>query len=224
MFPYKAEFDKVVIYSDVDITQKLNDIIPDVNLRLKEVDFLVSGKKSKIFICYNQKLFNFYARLAFQYPKIQGFVISFLNNFYLSNENIQHCGIISRGLPRYVKRQGNLGHVLAHELVHKYIYNNLGFWTNRKLPFWKNEGYAEYGAHIYHIKNDSTISLVSRIEELLNYRIWMNHDKIVKDTYQWELMIEYLTELQGYDFSDIMHDSVTLDKTYSEMIQWYGNQ
>jgi hypothetical protein len=224
MFPHKAEFERVTIYSDKDIAHELIEIMSDVEARLQGLDLKFEGSKPRVFICYNQKLFNFYVRLFFQYPGIQGFGPSITNNYFLSNENILRLGAISQGLPKYIKRQGSLGHAITHEMVHHYILNSLDLWTSSSIPFWKNEGFTEYGTHINYIKNDSTTSLASRIDEMLNDHIWMGHDRAVRDAYKWELMVEYLIEIRGYKRAEIMQDSVTYAGTYSAMIDWYKDK
>ena len=222
LFEKVGKYERVTIYSDNEKLENIDGIINDVNRRLADFDLPDSDNIPRIFVCQNQGLFGFYARLTLLSPNIQGFVIPLFDNVFLSVNKINELGAQSRGLPRYIKRQGSISHAITHELVHGFILDSLELNTMRGLSFWKNEGYVEYKSNIILIRSDSTASLKSRIAEFIDDRIWLGYDPHVHEAYGWELTVEYLSEVKEYGLRDIMADSVTYRDTYTDMLNWYS--
>ncbi len=222
LFNKVGEYERVIIYSDSKDLENIDGIIGDVNRRLADFDLPGSDNIPRIFVCQKQGLFGFYARLTLLSPNIQGFVLPLFDNVFLSVTKINELGKQSRGLPRFIKRQGSISHAITHELVHGFILDSLELNTMRGLSFWKNEGYTEYKSNIILVRSDSTASLKKRVAEFIDDRIWRGYDPYVREAYGWELMVEYLSEIKEYGLRDIMADSVTYGDTYTDMLNWYS--
>ena len=116
-------------------------------------------------------------------------------------------------------REGDPAHVIAHEIVHDYAEDALGFLTYYRLPVWKREGYAEYGSTIAVIREDGAAGLADRIDFLLEDRNWYPGD-FAREYYRGAVLVEYLLDVEGYRFADIMDESVTLETARDAMLRW----
>jgi hypothetical protein len=155
---------------------------------------------------------------------VQGFNLSVLGTSYISAERIRLLGESSHGFPPYGVRRGDPAHVIAHEIVHDYHSDAVGIRVYRRLPWWKREGYAEYGASIAAIRADGTHSLIDRIDLLTNDGLWWNSPDWVRESFRAALLVEYLADVRGYRLAEIMRDEVTLDETQAAMLRWRSEQ
>jgi hypothetical protein len=219
-FSHKMETDYGTVYSDKEFTPELINSINDVSLRLKAVELYGPEKDDCIFICHSKKLYSFFARLTLVTPMAQGYNLSVFHNSFVSMTRLHQLRDISGGFPPYAITEGNPAHTIVHELVHQYIVDEIGFWANRKTPPMKLEGLAEYGSSIAHIRSDAVHTLPRRIDILLNDNHWYAGYDRVREHYKAALVIEYLAEIEGYRFADMIDDSVTIDGAYRDMIQW----
>lgn len=126
----------------------------------------------------------------------------------------------------------NLVTTLAHELVHCLQANHHGFAelniTNRPPP-WKNEGYPEYVSQ-RQIREHQDYDLRSSVSALLAYRGdsrlpgWIaaedGFDRPVR-YYRWRLLVEYLLDVKGLDYAEIMSDTIREHETYESMVAWH---
>lgn len=220
-FPHKQQYNYCTVYSDTPLETDFQNTINNLNKRLEAFPLHNPEKNNRIFLAHSRKLFEFYARVCLLNPSIQGFCLTLFGNTFISIPRVNDMFELTGGIPRYGIRDGDMSHVLAHEIIHQYIEDETGFIKAYKLPPWKREGYAEYGAHIGIIKEDSTASLENRIGGLLENRYWNNPYNYARSVYKGELMVEYLSEIREYSLSEIMDDSVTYENSYDAMVQWY---
>jgi hypothetical protein len=222
-FPHRYQYEYCTVYSDSVLTSDFQHTIQHLNKRLEANDLHDPGKNTRIFLSHSRRLFGFYARICLLNPSIQGFNLSLFGNTFISVQRVKDMFERTGGFPGYGIRDGDMAHVLAHEITHQYIKDEIGYIKNYRLAPWKREGYAEYGANIGMIREDSTASLKNRIEAYLNNRYWENPGSIERDYYKSELMVEFLSEIKGYNLTDIMDDSVKHDETFNDMLVWYKN-
>lgn len=222
-FEYKKQYDNITVYSDKEIEADFDSIMTDVRIRLRAVDINDETIHQDVFYCHSEKLFGVFARLSLLRPELQGFNLSVFNNSFISAARIERLGEYTGGFPRYSIWEGSPAHIIAHEIMHDLCMEQTGLIKAGKIPFWKSEGYIEYAANLYHIKKDSS-SLSDRIAILTNEFRWGPGLKHVKEQYKWELMIEYLAEIENNSFADIMNEGVTFDETYAGMLNWYKTQ
>jgi hypothetical protein len=223
-FGHREQTDCCTVYSDVPFDAELRDVLRDVEDRLQAVELYEPGENYRIFLCGSPKRFALFARLAFVYPLVQGFNLSLLGNTFVSPTRIAELGESAAWDPPYGMREGNLAHVIAHEIVHQVTEAELGFSAYYRLPGWKSEGYAEYGSKIQVTRNDPDATLAHRIEYLESDPSWAHHPNFVRDVYRGHLMVEYLAEVRGRNFADIMKEEVTEEETYRAMIEWYQEE
>jgi len=113
-------------------------------------------------LCYDQRLFSAFATISLLKPDIQGFNLSIMGNTFVCIPKIQALKESHGNFPTYNVREGNIAHTIAHEIIHEYTMDAIGFNKYRKLPVWKSEGYAEYGKAVieFFIRIDSALSIL----------------------------------------------------------------
>jgi hypothetical protein len=110
---------------------------------------------------------------------------------------------------------------MAHEVAHLYLVDSIGRRAWSKLPHWKQEGVPEYIANIGLIRGDSTTSLPHRIGILLEDGYWSGPRSWDRIHYEAGLLVEFLLDVRGVEFRDVIADSVTREITYEAMADWY---
>jgi len=121
----------------------------------------------------------------------------------------------------------NLAEMLAHEMVHCLQANKLGLWNMNQFnhpPYWKLEGYPEYisrqamlKAENYSLKNE-----INRFIELesksTNGIVEVSEEHFMPSVYyKGRLMIEYLIDIKGMSYTEILRDDRTEDQVFQEM-------
>lgn len=222
-FSHKAEFENCTVYSDIDMSDELDDIMNDVGRRLKGVELYTPDKHSRVFVCHSRSLFAFFARLSLLHPHIQGFGLSIFGNSFISVPRVNELRRERAEWPPYSIVDGGLAHVIVHEIVHEYIADEIGYIGNYRASYMKKEGYVEYSAHRALCAADTAVTLSDKIEMLEYDGNWRPHD-YVRSVYRATLVMEYLSEIKGYRFADVMHDSVVIESAYRDMLAWYAVQ
>ena len=222
--PQYTQVGTVAIYYDGDLDTDIHKLASEVDRRLQASRFYNPSRRDRIFLFQSQKLYQFYARLAFVTPLAQGFNLSIISNSYLNVPRVMALAGNRTNPPKYSIWEGSLAHTIAHEIGHQYVTDHIGRDKWRRLPHWKQEGLPEYIANISLIRNDSQLTLYDRIEILSRDEAWDN-------TYEWDrihfkagLLVEYLIEIERYSLEEIMADSVLAEDVYSEMLAWYNDQ
>lgn len=150
------------------------------------------------------------------------------NNVIIKTEVNEKEGFVQNG-----PNQFDLIYVLVHEMIHCLQNHRYGMWAFNPLnhpPFWKLEGYPEY------IGRRKTLDQKSyTLEKGIQTFLQLTHG--IKDShriiqispiestpyvyYKGRLMIEYLMDIKGYSYDEVLEDTVKEEKVYSEMISWY---
>ena len=123
----------------------------------------------------------------------------------------------------------NLKRTIAHEAMHFYQMKKIGILQFNPLvhpPIWKVEGYPEYIAYSDERKSDrydlkESLSRIIEFEKTGEF--WFASEPGQLDPlvyYKGRIMMEYLIDIKGLTYSDILKDSVTDDIVFSEMISW----
>ncbi len=220
-FKYKQQFGQCTVYSDIEFTDSFTAIMNDVNDRLSANELHTPQKNTRVFICHDQKIFSAFATISLLNPDIQGFNLSVFGNTFICVPKINALKESHGGSPKYNIREGNIAHTIAHEIVHEYTMDAIGFSKYRKLPVWKSEGYAEYGANCVHFLTDTVLTFDKRIEINLDEFCWDPTEAWVRSHYQSALMIEFLHDIEGLTIEEIMNDSIQYADTYQAMMNWH---
>ena len=110
--------------------------------------------------------------------------------------------------------------IICHEIIHSLAYEYLGAKKYALVPFWKQEGYAEYAANIWSKQQDSTYDFNDRIDIYLDDNFWGENNG-VKDYYEAEILVENLM-LNSIGFDSLMSNHTSFEhalmqlKFYSE--------
>jgi hypothetical protein len=188
--------------------------------RLRSGGFGDPSNPKDVFFFPNQDLYAFFARLARVHPQAQGFGISFLGNSFVSGPRVEALGERTGRSPEYSVWEGSIPHTVAHEIAHLILIDSIGRKGWLSLPHWKQEGLPEYMANIGLIRADPEASLHDRIEVLLDDGQWSGTRSWDRIHFEAGLMVEFLLEVRGLAFRAALADSISRERTYSEMVEW----
>ena len=219
-FSHQARYGNLTFYADAEINPEHEAAMREVAARLKPVELRDSTAHLRVFMASDPELYALFARLAFVPPVVPGFNLSVLDNSFISVAGLHERNEWYGGTLPYSAREGDLAQCIAHEVMHDYMVGESGFIRSLRLPGWKKEGYAEYGASLAFIQADTTVTLSERIH-IMQTRSMADG---AREYYGWGLVVEFLCEKRDYDHAAVMADSVTLESAYTQMMEWYRTQ
>jgi hypothetical protein len=149
---------------------------------------------------------------------VMGFCL--LGSAYVNLDFIKELAGRTSGRPKYHTREGSVVHVATHELMHQYLCDTYGEYASRLLPTWKVEGYIEYGVSHLVAPRDSGYTIPERINIYLDDSQWNATAEIHRPHYIWGLMMEYLINVKGLSFEQVMAPNVTKEDSYREIMDW----
>jgi hypothetical protein len=209
-FKHHYEGENFNIYSDSEITSP-ELLIKSFNDRLKVCEIFNKDLEHNIYISSSENKFSFLAKITGSAYPAQGFNINYLNKIFISESFISEVHKDRKAVNKltpYSALEGNMTETICHEIIHSYVYDRLGAEKYALVPFWKQEGYAEYAANISIKEKDSSYNFNDRIDIYLDDDFWGNNTA-VKDYYESELLVEHLIENEGMTFNELMNDSIT---------------
>ena len=222
-FSEKLEYKNYTVYSDSVIDSGFHQLLDNVNKRLEAVEINQPELNHRLFFCQSEKLFRFFTFISEDdYPQ-QGFNVPALGNIFLSEEFNTKVHNTHKGyeeITQYSCVEGNMEEIIAHEIVHSLTYENLEYFEDWSLPFWKKEGYAEYAANIGIIKKDTLFDLHERIEDLNDDSFWGPTFSTPRHYYRSQILVQYLSEVKGLSFDDIMADDIKETEVLKELYEW----
>lgn len=217
-FPEEKQYGAITVHSQTPIGPETDSIMAEVLSRLRAVPIYNPDKKLNLSLCSTQGKFSFFARLTRRANRIMGF--SLWGNCYVNGDFLKELAERTGGRPKYMAREGSVVHVAAHELMHEFLADTIGYLVSRSLPEWKVEGYCEYGVNQFAAAHDSGYSIPERIDIYLDDTRWNPASRTHRPHYLWGLMMEYMINIKGMSFEQVMADGVTRDDIYSEMMAW----
>lgn len=182
-------------------------------------------------------------------PDLQFGILLAHNHFWNKIEDLRGEGVLARPLAdnitikvpinpelneaRSSRSTVNLTYLLAHEMVHVLQadkYGLLNFSPIKHPPMWKLEGYPEYIARCAQLNADaySLRSEIQRYKELVEASDDMNVEVTEGHFmpfyyYKGRVMIEYLMDVKGMTYDEILKDDTTEELVYQEVLQWANN-
>ena len=220
LFANHSDHNNFKIYSNKPIDIKLNSILDHSLSLVKKSELFDKAYHYDIFIADNT-LYNYLD------SKILGPAMSrsIDNNVILKvGLDIDNDKLIGAHNTR------NLTQTIAHEMIHCLQVNKYG-----KLKFnpwhhpemWKLEGYPEYIAMQDYLtsKKYSLNSEIKKLEAFENTSNngWYETEKGQYDPvvyFRGRLMIEYLIDIKGLNYDEILNEKFTADEVYTDMIKW----
>lgn len=216
----KARAGVVVVHYPGDPDPWIQSLAEETDHRLRAGGFGDSESPERVFFFPDQGLYTLFARLARVPAEAQGFGVPLLRTNFVNGPRVEALGRRTGQRPRYGVWAGDIAHTMAHEIAHQYMVDSIGRSGWKALPHWKQEGFPEYVANIGLIREDSTASLPNRIEILLDDEQWLGPRSWDRIHYEAGLLVEFLLDVQGRDFREILADSVTRDRTRLAMMEW----
>jgi len=126
-------------------------------------------------------------------------------------------------------KKRDLAELLAHEFIHNFQYQKYGFAT-LNFPFWKLEGYAEYMMRQEEDEWDLRygISHLLKYDEQGSYNYdWVEWENEIGTPYIYlksNVMVQYLMEIEGLTYDEIVKDLRSMEVVFEEVLSWYEKQ
>lgn len=218
LFNHHYEVENFNLYSDSEINSP-DILIEEINDRVIASEIFKKNLEHNIYIISSENKFRFLAKITGSSYPAQGFNINYLNKILVSesfiNETYNKRKAANKLIP-YSAMEGNIIEIICHEIIHSFVYEKLGAEKYTLIPFWKQEGYAEYAANILVKEKDSLYNFRNRVDIYLNDEFWGNN-KAVKDYYEAELLVENLIKNKKLSFDVLMRDSITYDYALNQL-------
>jgi hypothetical protein len=223
LFAEKVVYKNFNIYSDSQIPNTYKSVIDYAIEVIKTSEIYEPDHQMDIFLCHE----SFYNDFD---TKLLGFAMAkSLHNNILLKVPVDFDKNILIGW----NSNRNLKKTIAHEAIHFYQMNRYGMMRFSPIthpPSWKGEGYPEYVAYQKDIKSDDydlvdSITKIKEFEKTGEY--WFPTEPGQVDPlvyYKGRVMIEYLIDIKGMTYTEILDESVTEEKVIEEMTAWYEGQ
>jgi hypothetical protein len=119
----------------------------------------------------------------------------------------------------------NLIQLFAHEMIHCFQYNKLGFWHAKPIAAianWKWEGYAEYIARQLNDVPQFKIAVLQfKNSNTASWAISLPDGTIVpRDYYKSFLLVQYCIMVKKQTFMQLLHNDITEHEVENQMTEW----
>jgi len=223
LFTHHAEFDGFSVYSDREIPEDFDTVIDDAQRRIAAMEPYRGGRPLRIFLCYSQRKFVTLIKMAGMRHAGQALVISAAGNAFFSTQGIEAIGRRNGGRPFHSRLEGSWSAAIAHEVAHVLIVSEMGRGEARRIPAWKSEGYADYLANQAPAASDPDYDFAERVTFLLDDDHWRPPvTTFDRRHFRWHLLVEYLCNVRGLAFSDLMDEGVTEESARRQLMAWYS--
>lgn len=215
-FAESERMNRVTVYSDSPIDESLRVELVEIEARLAAQRIGLRAGPFDLFLCSSSTLYAFFARLAFVPSHVPGFNLSLFDNSFISLPGINERAGRTGGYPDYSAIGGDLVHAAVHELMHDLMVSELGFFENLQAPVWKREGYCEYASEAVFAPQDSGATLAERF----GYALSLPEGSRAREYLLWQLTVQYLAEIEGKGFWEIMDGAVELESSQRDALSW----
>jgi hypothetical protein len=222
LFPHKTRFDEFTVYSRKPLPENFAHVIDDARMRISAMEHAQPGAKIRIYLCDTEKLYSFFGFLTRRGSNSFAIGLSIFDNMYLNETKIRRAAN-SNGWIRHSRFEGNYAEVIAHEIAHFNVVDELGYRAAMRMPVWKGEGYAEYQANLGTTRTDPSYDFMARIALLHDGMFWGGNSQ-ARSLFEWHLLVEYLAEVEGHALTDLIDESLTEESARASMLAWHGAQ
>jgi hypothetical protein len=224
-FGHRRAFQGFTVSSDAELPADLEATFRDVDERTRAMELYRDGEHYRIFLCRSQKLYTLFARLVRRRADTQGMVLSLVGNMFLSEPGMRAMRDRAGGSPRHSRFEGSLAGAIAHEVAHLQMTAELGLRRMRAVPFWIQEGYAEYAAYRAPARADPDYNLPDRVRLLLDDEAWSPPLRPVdRRHFRWQLLVTFLCDIRGHRFTDLADSPPTEESTWTDLQSWLATQ
>lgn len=228
LMTHSAQSGTVVIYARGGDTGAFRDLAERVDRRLQGSEFYRPSRTDRVYLFEDPGLYRLFVRLSLLRVEPQGYNLSIFGNSYISTTRHRKMADRTGGLPEYSIWDGDLSHLIAHEVAHQHVIDHIGRGTWKRLPHWKQEGIPEYIANIGPVTENGP-PLAERVAILLDDRQWQA-TRGIDGAWGWDrihyeagLMVEYLIRQEGCTLDDIAADRIAAEDVRHRMIAWSRN-
>jgi hypothetical protein len=205
----------VRLYYKGTTREAMQPLVREVVRRVQAAEIYQEDVPLRVFVCPEQSLFNLFARLSRVPVSVPGFNLSLLNNSFVSVPRLEERRRSNLAGITHSALSGDLAQCIAHELTHDYMQERLGFRRYRRIPRWKTEGYAEFGATRAAVAADPEAAFDRRVAALD-----LLMDPRARNYYESALLVAFLAGERGLTFDEIMADSVTREDAGEQVAAW----
>lgn len=220
LFANRLDYNSFRIYSNKPIDSKLTLILDNALNIVKKSELFDRTYQYDIFIA-NNSLYNYLDSRILGPAMSRSIDNNIILKVGLDIENNKLIGL---------HNSRNLTHTIAHEMIHCLQVNKYG-----KLKFnplhhpemWKLEGYPEYIAMQDYLTSEK-YSLKDEVKKLQAFENTSNNGWYETEKGQFDpvvyfrgrLMMEYLTDIKGLNYDQILNKKITAGNVYDNMIKW----
>jgi len=216
-FPYYFEYKEFTIRSDEPIEKQIKQKLDSVSWRLTSVlDY--QNDSYQIYLCNSPKTYGLFSNKVGKPQKTQGFNLQPLNHIFINISFVHEMRSRNYAGFKYHILEGNLSHLLAHEICHQLIAEQIGFFRMRRIDSWKLEGFCEYSAS----KRMKTTDPSYRFSEFAaNYFNGRFDDISTGRKFYIEsmIMVEYYLDYKNKNFIDLVNDDISKEILLQEIIR-----
>lgn len=217
-FNYTYKQGSYTFYSDTEIL-KPEALAQELQEQLQFCKVYNDSIPIAIYFCDEAATFDFFAKITGATLPSQGFTLAYLNKVFISKPYISEV-FKSRNnaqkLVPYSVMSGALEAVVKHELIHAYVYEFLDAESYANLPFWKQEGYAEYAAHLALKQRDSLYSFEKRVALYRDTEFW-RENMAVKSYLEASLLVELLLDQKQLTLQELFDDKIVISGTLNTL-------
>jgi hypothetical protein len=206
-FEHHTEYDMFKIHANTPIDEETIKIFDEVTFRLADMLDFERGSY-KVFLCNDLDTYDRFAQKVGRPRRSQGFNLQPLNHIFINMPFTNEIKAQNSEGHRYSILEGNPAHILAHEICHQLIAEEIGFFRMRRTEAWKLEGYCEYAASKRLREHDSTYSFTAFADAFLSGRY--NHKPRGRQFYiRSRLLTEYFLDYEDHSFNELMATNLT---------------
>ena len=226
----KTPFDYVTVYHNQDLDEHAKDIVNGAINIIKDSELFDNNVSLQL--CLNDDLI---------YPNLHQLVGDPLAYAIFNKTIVKNCTLkfeenvaeAKWAVNNYELRNFNLTWLLAHEFTHNLQYHaNPSYVIRTTLGNinWKLEGHAEYISRQFkndgRLKEKIAILLEEQKKEFVGLPVFDLEDgtKQMLSYYKYGIVVQYLMEEKGMNFTQICELEKTLNVLYSEMLAWNEKQ
>ena len=243
LFANHVELGNFTIHSNHKFGNELEIALRDIQAAISTSEIYDESLKHDIYFGYGNKIFHaLQIKPALTYnrswPPYLSEIITFRKPDFRAN-TLSH--------PQHLERSVNLRQIISHEVVHSLLNSKLGTWRNFHAPIWKIEGYCDYIAASTSTFSGLSYNFQASVKRILSQDLsWLKDDegnfthimRSQKKLYNirneqgdnWptcyyisRVLWEYLIDVKGLTFDEVMSPDVTDSETLAELIAAYGS-
>lgn len=197
------------VYSRTPLNNKIDLPLDQVEQHVRSSQ-LYRAQVHRVFILESSPWYTFFNG---PYRQAMGRSFEFGNGIFLPQLDLERAEVV-----HFDGRREEMVWILAHEIMHGLMRQELGLRREWRLPFWKKEGYPEY------VSSGQRIPLRDGI-------LWLsNHERgpvpvgngyaVPRQYFEAEIAWRYLLDVRKMRFNDVIDSPLTLTEVSSQMMSW----